>query len=222
MEARARVGVRWVKHGTARPLNKPRKEMETEETKPTEDSRPSKKSFLTEPWAKVIAAIIGAIALVITTWMVKPDSTSENKITAPSENEEVRSPNEVEVSFFVEINGAQYKVTEQDVGALILKARRLLIDGQSRTQDNREISRLAAEFGLFEKTNINPDLAYKSGDIGYWAGQNKTRRDLVLEFASRRLILDIADREGIEIPKMGDLSFWAELARPDLERVVEQ
>ena len=77
--------------------------MGTKNSDPAKESKETKKSILTEPWAKVLAAVIAGIFLVITTWMVKPDPVppdtpplANSKITSPSQDEEVSTPIRVE------------------------------------------------------------------------------------------------------------------------------
>ena len=74
----------------------------------------------------------------------------------------------------------------------------------TKTPRNNELSKarvheLAKEFGLFNKTDMNPKLAFTNDDIDYWYNRKFGESGLVLEFSARRLILEQADEQRIAI-----------------------
>ena len=72
-----------------------------------------------------------------------------------------------------------------------------------------QIRQLAEKHRLFARTEFNPHLRFKDGDISYWRDQNIAAWELELEFLARWLMLEVADREEVTIPTQGDLSHWA-------------
>ena len=73
-----------------------------------------------------------------------------------------------------------------------------------------EIRALAEQYGLFEYTEMNPQLRYEDGDISYWAEQGRAAWDLSLHFLARRLVLLRADQTEGSIPEHGNLSALAQ------------
>lgn len=71
----------------------------------------------------------------------------------------------------------------------------------SRSTDpsKARVQELAKEFGLFNKTAMNPHLAFTNDDIDYWSGRKINEATLILEFSARRLILEQADEQRIAI-----------------------
>jgi hypothetical protein len=69
-----------------------------------------------------------------------------------------------------------------------------------------QIKEIARKFGLLEKRRINGHLRYDDGDISYWYEQNSSSDELVLKFASRKVVLDAAERDAVEILNQGKLS----------------
>jgi hypothetical protein len=61
------------------------------------------------------------------------------------------------------------------------------------------VRQLAKEFGLLNRTAMNPNLAFTDEDIDYWYNRKLAEAGLVLEFSARRLILEQADEQRIAI-----------------------
>lgn len=79
-----------------------------------------------------------------------------------------------------------------------------------------EVQRIAEAAGMFRKWNVNPHLTFEKGDIMYFWERRHTRARLDAQLRARRLVLEIADKEGIFIPEPGDLS---EKAKPIEARI---
>jgi hypothetical protein len=73
-----------------------------------------------------------------------------------------------------------------------------------------EVRAMAEYYGLFRNWSVNPHLKLKTGDISYWYEQQLSERALQLEFDSRRIVLERAERSGQRIPTQGDLSALAQ------------
>ena len=80
-----------------------------------------------------------------------------------------------------------------------------------------EVRRLAEFYGLTQRRKVNPHLRFLEGDISYWFEQRLSEDELKLEFESRRIILDRAEKSGEVISTQGDLSYLAETEQPDLK-----
>ena len=65
---------------------------------------------------------------------------------------------------------------------------------------------LIEEFGLFDGTPPNGDLAFTEGDITFWVDEKMTEDELRVEFAARRTVLDSAEKHNIVFPKQAHLS----------------
>jgi len=83
-------------------------------------------------------------------------------------------------------------------------------------RDKAEIQALAERHGLYQSWKINPHLTFEDWVIDYWSKQGRPAWDLELQFLSRRLVLEAAERGGVRIPYPGDLSRWAERVYPVL------
>ena len=86
---------------------------------------------------------------------------------------------------------------------------RLMPTKDERKLTKDEIKALAKQCGLFERTDVNPHLRYKDGDIAYWSEQDLQAWEIRLEFLARRWVLLAADDAKAYIPQQGDLSHWA-------------
>lgn len=86
----------------------------------------------------------------------------------------------------------------------------------------KDVESIAKEFGLFKITRTNPQLAYDDGDISTFHQQyTKHKWDeeyLRLQFASRRTVLEAADKQGVIIDTKGDLSALAQQIMADMLR----
>jgi hypothetical protein len=78
--------------------------------------------------------------------------------------------------------------------------------GPGTTVSRAKIEALAKEFGLMQKTSVNPSLVFLSSDIKDWEKRKLDETHLALEFAARRLILEEADIQRISIPGKEALS----------------
>jgi hypothetical protein len=79
-----------------------------------------------------------------------------------------------------------------------------------------EVAALADFYELTRKRIVNPHLVYGPNDVLVWHQQRLTEGHLCMEFDSRRLVLEAADRDGRPIPTQGDLSFAAGLVQRGL------
>jgi hypothetical protein len=82
----------------------------------------------------------------------------------------------------------------------------------SRPLSRAEVARLARKTKLDNPPSRHRHLAYRPGDISYWADQPAAgRRGIVLwaEFVARRLLLEKAETDGTTYPTQGDLSHAA-------------
>lgn len=84
--------------------------------------------------------------------------------------------------------------------------------------DRKLIQQMAQAKGLYEDRRVNPHLIFDDGVIDWWSKNKKIAWELELEFLSRRLVLEAADRKGVYIPAAGDLSRWAERLHPFLKK----
>jgi hypothetical protein len=84
------------------------------------------------------------------------------------------------------------------------------------------VRELAREFGLMEKTEVNPDLVFVDKDINYWRDRRLDEGRLGLEFAARKLILETADRQRVKIPNREILSQAARQIIPMLEKAEQE
>jgi hypothetical protein len=87
-----------------------------------------------------------------------------------------------------------------------------------RKLDKTQLKQLAEATGLFQSRKVNPHLVFDAGVIDYWAKQKRSAWEFALEFLSRRLILEAAERQGAVIPFVGDLSMWSERLYPYLKK----
>lgn len=83
-----------------------------------------------------------------------------------------------------------------------------IADPQSPTR--AEVHELAGFYGLFTRWQVNPHLSFEAGDVSFWAEQGLGAAELEVEFESRRMVLERAERTGQFIPSQGDLSHHAE------------
>jgi hypothetical protein len=70
---------------------------------------------------------------------------------------------------------------------------------RSNEPSKARVRELAKEFGLLNKTDMNPNLAFTNDDIDYWYNRKLDESGLALEFSARRLILEQADEQRIAI-----------------------
>jgi hypothetical protein len=73
-----------------------------------------------------------------------------------------------------------------------------------------EVQAMAEYYDLFRNWSVNPHLRLKTGDVSYWYEQRLPEKALQLEFESRRIVLEQAERSGRRIPTQGDLSALAQ------------
>jgi hypothetical protein len=82
--------------------------------------------------------------------------------------------------------------------------------------DPAQIKALAEHYELFQTRETNSHLCFEDGIIDYWSKQRRPAWELELQFLSRRLVLEAAERVQARIPYPGDLSKWAERIYPIL------
>src|SRR6185437_15176517 len=73
-------------------------------------------------------------------------------------------------------------------------------DGQTPLRDAGQIKVLAERYGLYQSWQVNPHLTFDRGVIAYWSQQGRTAWELELQFLSRRLLLEAAERDHAYIP----------------------
>lgn len=78
-----------------------------------------------------------------------------------------------------------------------------------RRLNKHQIRELADKYDLRKRTEVNPHLRFKDGDISFWEEQNLAAWELEFEFLARQQLLKAADEQEVTIPTQGDLSQWA-------------
>lgn len=73
-----------------------------------------------------------------------------------------------------------------------------------------EIRNLADFYELTKSWKFNPHLKFKDGDISYWHKQGLTENEIKLEFDSRRIVLEQAEKKHQTIDNQGNLSSLAQ------------
>ncbi len=81
-----------------------------------------------------------------------------------------------------------------------------------------EIRQLAKFYNLFNTWKVNPHLSFQAGDISYFYEQELSLEQLKIEFESRRIVLERAEKSGKIIDTQGDLSYYAEQVQSELLR----
>ncbi len=90
---------------------------------------------------------------------------------------------------------------------------------QNKHKLNRaQIKKLAEEVGLYQDRLVNPHLVFEDWVIDWWSKQIDNAWEMELQFLSRRLVLEAADRKGAYIANPGDLSHWSERLYPYLKK----
>jgi len=89
-------------------------------------------------------------------------------------------------------------------------------------RDKAQIQALAERYELYQSWETNPHLRFDDGVIDYWSKQGRPAWDLELQFLSRRLVLESAERAQARIPYPGDLSRWAERIYPLLLKKAQE
>ena len=79
------------------------------------------------------------------------------------------------------------------------------------------VGSLVRHYRLDQKSKVNPKLAFGPEEIKYWKNINLDREALRLEFAARRLILDAADDQKVQIQDHTMLSEAARAVIPYLQ-----
>jgi hypothetical protein len=92
----------------------------------------------------------------------------------------------------------------------------------SPLRDPPQIKALAERYGLYQSWETNSHLCFDDSVIDFWSKQSRTAWELELQFLSRRLVLEAADRAHVRIPYPGDLSKWAERVYPILLKKVQE
>ncbi len=102
----------------------------------------------------------------------------------------------------------------------IKKAAGQEVEGKRASRDF--IKKVAEDFGLLERPKVNPRLRLLSGDLSSFYEQAFTEEEIVVEFASRRMVLDSAAREDKKIDSKGDLSHAAEALVSNIEELIQR
>ncbi|MCU7934678.1 MAG: hypothetical protein KZQ99_07335 [Candidatus Thiodiazotropha sp. (ex Dulcina madagascariensis)] len=79
-----------------------------------------------------------------------------------------------------------------------------------------EIRKLANFYELTKSWKSNPHLKMKDGDIAYWFEQGLSENEIKLEFESRRIVLERADKSNQVIDTQGDLSYLAQKIQAEI------
>ncbi len=95
-------------------------------------------------------------------------------------------------------------------------------DDNTPLRDPVRIKALAEKYGLYQAWQSNPHLRFDEGVINYWSKQARSAWELEMQFLSRQLVLEAAERAQARIPSPGDLSQWAERVYPILFKNVQQ
>jgi len=85
-----------------------------------------------------------------------------------------------------------------------------------------EVKTLAERCELYQSWATNPHLTFDDGVLAYWSKQGRPAWELELQFLSRRLVLEAAERAQARIPSPGDLSKWAERVYPILLKKAQE
>jgi hypothetical protein len=89
-------------------------------------------------------------------------------------------------------------------------------------RDKSEIKALAERYEMYQSWETNPHLTFEGWVIDYWSKQGRPAWELELQFLSRRLVLEAAERAQARIPYPGDLSKWAERVYPILLKKAQE
>jgi hypothetical protein len=79
-----------------------------------------------------------------------------------------------------------------------------------------EIRKLADFYELTKGWKFNPHLKMKGGDISYWYEQGLSENEIKLEFESRRIVLERAEKNHQVIDTEGDLSHLAQKIQAEI------
>ena len=80
-----------------------------------------------------------------------------------------------------------------------------------------DIRKLADFYDLNKDWKINGHLKIQEGDISYWCEQGLSEEEIKLEFESRRIALERAEKNHQVIETQGDLSYLAEKIQAQLK-----
>jgi len=152
---------------------------------------------------------------------LKADSTIITKvITTPSEttlNSEQKDEPESSQNSDIqseerdELNPDKQRISSQQENSTYPS-----IDNPNRLtkEDVRDLARF---YGLFTRWKVNPQLRFQEGDISYWYEQKRSEQELKVEFESRKIVLERAEKHGNCIETQGDLSYYAEQAQSEMK-----
>ena len=108
--------------------------------------------------------------------------------------------------------------TEPSKQAQELESLRYPSISNPRKLSKDDIRKLADFYDLTKRRITNPHLRMKEGDISYWYEQGLSEDEIRLEFESRRIILERAERNHQVIDTQGDLSYLAQKIQAQLIR----
>ncbi len=95
----------------------------------------------------------------------------------------------------------------------------ILSIGERRViQSTNEVRKMAEEYRLLEESKVNPHLAFRRGDLAFFAEEGLTEETLSEEFWARRIVLIEADQQGVKIKDQGVLSWAATQVRANIKR----
>lgn len=162
-------------------------------------------------WAR--AVILGSLALAILTILLAPRATVTTSTTSAPRGVDTPS-----VVIRIEIDGKPLPILKADIdlGAQLRQGPSPSPSSVRPTRD--EVRELARSVGLLEATKTNPHLRFLEGDMSYWYEQELTLDELRLQFISRRMVLEAAEREHLVIDDQGKLSWAAQRVMADILR----
>ena len=79
----------------------------------------------------------------------------------------------------------------------------------AKVTTREEVREVMQKHHMFDHRQINDQLRYNDNSITYWTKRSLSRWELELEFLSRHLLLEEADRADVIIVDHGKLSYWA-------------
>jgi tetratricopeptide (TPR) repeat protein len=129
----------------------------------------------------------------------------------------VASQNVLDHNHKISLNGLNIDVSKEDTDRWRKRLTRVTQAQVAQVELEEKVRSLAKGFGLMEKTRLNPHLVFENEDISYWQKQRLSARSLELEFAARKLILELADKQQVKINNKEQLAEAARQIIPILQ-----
>jgi DNA-binding XRE family transcriptional regulator len=140
-----------------------------------------------------------------------PKDTESLLIAADPDRRQPKKDVDCNDDFRIEINidSGQIKILREDISSTIQLVHSLQDSITSEGLGKAQIKEIAQVFTLQESRKINGHLRYNDGDISFWYEQDLSLDELIFQFAARKVVLDAADRSGVNIDDQGTLSLVA-------------